>query len=92
MKAAGQGGRLLVGYQQAAAIVGWSMESTATLPPQTTINALLRRIDTFWITQQPVTLELPVGRTTWRWDRVSLALDGPKATMLVTGRPLVIKE
>ena len=94
MKANGYGGAIRVGYQQAARVIGWSLDVTPTVPMiRFAITAAVRSVDPFWMTQAPLALDLRFGIFHWRWDSVTLkGIEDGTALMLVFGRPTIEKD
>ena len=95
MRASGQGGELRVGYQQAAQLGPWVLETSASpaLPAlRFTIEAPVSSVDQFWVTQAPMTLDLRFGRFHWVWDEVRPELVNGHVSVRVFGKPLIVKE
>jgi|TARA_Y100000310_G_scaffold98201_1_gene95926 hypothetical protein len=93
MRAIGVRGELRVGYQQAARLGEWRLETTRPPPGMSfDVEAAIRSTNSFWITQTPMTLDLQFGRFHWIWDDVRPALVNGSAAVRVFGKPRISKE
>jgi hypothetical protein len=83
----GKGGQVRCGYQYAAALGAWTMEPRG---PDFRVSGALASVDDFWITQEPLSLALPLGRTKWVWENVALTREGQgEFSVIVVGPPQI---
>jgi len=86
MKATGYGGALRYGYQQAAKLGPWVIESV----PDSTgfrFKAPLVEADEYWIACRPLHLVLALGQVEWIWQDVQPQVELATVTILLTRRP-----
>lgn len=89
MKASGLSGELRVGYQPAAILGEW----TAEITHGSVVEARVNRVDSFWITQSPISLVLHVGEhQRFRWDGVQPQFSNGSLKIEVATRPRVVRE
>lgn len=93
MNANGPAGELRVGYQLAARLGRWSMEAHHALPAvRFAIRAPIMWRDVFWSTQRPMRVELFFGSFRWTWDNVTPTIADGSMSVVVEGKPRLIKD
>ena len=93
MQATGTGGELRVGSRRAAVLGRWELRAASGMPAvRFDITAAVAASDSYWITQGPFTVDLQFGRWHWRWDGVRAVVEAGTASMLVCGRPEMVRD
>jgi hypothetical protein len=83
----GRGGVVRCGYQEAARLGTWKMEPR---DQQFRVSGTLDTVDDFWISQEPLMLALPMGRTQWTWPSVIVNREGALGfSIVVLGPPQI---
>lgn len=88
MRVDGALGILRVGYQRAADVGAWSIES-AGRPREFLLRAKIADINEFWIARTPLDVALRVAGTDWIWRDISIAQEGDGFTTMLDGTPIV---
>ena len=81
----GHEGRIKAGYRTAARVATYAL--TPTDPATWSVSADLADVDTYWVTQAPLALEIVVGKQRWSWRDTSLTVADRTVTGTVRGRP-----
>lgn len=89
MELRGQRGELRVGYVLAARLGPWLAQLEAGSGE---VTASVSTVDTYWITQTPMTLILWLGHARWEWSAVAVTIEGRSVRVATTGRPAITKE
>ena len=84
MRASGLSGELRYGYQCAARLGAWTIESC---DGGFRFAAPIAEAHEVWIVCRPLRLVLALGRAEWVWDDVDPAIDGATVTITLTHRP-----
>lgn len=84
MRMTGVGGEVQVGGRRAAALGAWSYAGT---PEAWEVGADATDTDAYWLSSPAAfRLTLTVGTRRWRWDGVTVALEGSQLTITGTGK------
>ena len=90
MRISGEGGRLRVGYQQAATLGWWTLTRVRLGPtPAYEATAQVAELDTFWAEQRPMDLELVMGQRSWCWASVEPRLSAESLAVTLEGGPAI---
>jgi hypothetical protein len=87
MNIRGVEGKVVFGYQVAAKIGSW--ELTPKTDESMFFTGTWTEIDDYWMTQEPLSLALRVGRTQWEWASVTPVRDNQYIHITVIGKPVV---
>lgn len=88
VKVSGPCGSVAHGYQVAAALGKWRLQLLPKLPRTYRITAKLDGPPSdFWLGERPLTIELHVAGTTWRWEGIEPTITDGTLMIDVTGLP-----
>ncbi len=88
-QAAGREGVVKYGPVPAATLKAWRLAACDDVPQAWTLTATAVDVNTFYVTQTPLTVSLRVGSRNWRWSDVVLEIVGGKVSGTLVGRPEV---
>lgn len=90
MRISGAGGRVRVGYQTAAMLGAWTLTQTRSgAIVAYDVSARLTDLDTFWIQQGPMDLELQMGARIWAWRQVEPTFSAESLAVSLDGVPAI---
>lgn len=84
LRARGTSGELRYGYQAAATLGDWVMESDGTAYR---FRAVLLDGDDVWLARRPLALVVALGQVEWAWQDVEPSVDGGIVTVALARRP-----
>lgn len=87
--ATGIQGAVKFGPVQAATLKSWRLVARGDESCVWTLTATAVDVNTFYVTQTPLTVSLRVGSRNWRWSDVVLEIVGGKVSGTLVGRPEV---
>jgi hypothetical protein len=85
----GQQGVVKFGPVPAASLVSWRLAARDDEPHTWDLTATAGNVNSFYVTQSPLSLSLRVGSRNWRWSDVVLEIVGGTVRGTLTGRPEV---
>ncbi len=84
MRASGLSGELRYGYETAARLGTWAIESDGTA---FRFSAVVTQAHELWALRRPLTLVLALGNFEWSWTGLDPAIAGARAEVVLTRRP-----
>jgi hypothetical protein len=87
--ATGTQGAVTFGLVPAAHLRAWRLDPVDDAPMTWTLTGTAVNVNTFYMTQTPLSVSLRVGSRNWRWHDVVLEIAGGTVRGTVTGRPEV---
>jgi hypothetical protein len=88
-QAIGQQGAVKFGPIAAATLRSWRLQAREDEPQSWTLTGVAVNVNSFYITQTPLSVSLRVGSRNWRWNDVVLEIVGGKVSGTLVGRPEV---